>query len=155
VIKRGLPTVVALVAIAWSAAAQSRTELGPVETVQKFVRANELADLESIMATFDEGATHFAPAQPLRASGKPAIREAFAQVFKQRRGPIIIMPTDVAVQSFGDVAIVTAHLGALPALPVAEPTTFGRRTFVLRRTANEWRIVHLHASNFLLTPSKP
>lgn len=50
-------------ASAWSAAAQSKV-MDPLEAVRQFVRANESADLESVMVTFDEGATSFDAAQP-------------------------------------------------------------------------------------------
>jgi uncharacterized protein (TIGR02246 family) len=123
-------------------------------TVQTFVKANETADLELIVSTFDEAATVFFPGdRPQRASGKAEIRGVFAELFKQRKGPITITPRDVRVQLFGDVAIVTAHLRALPASPVREPTVFPRRTFVLRRVEGRWLIVHHHASNFALEPA--
>jgi ketosteroid isomerase-like protein len=76
------------------------------------------------------------------------------EIFKQRKGPVTITPRDVNVQLFGDVAIVTAHLQDLPPMPVREPMMFPRRTFVLRRIAGRWLIVHLHASGFPLTPAK-
>jgi uncharacterized protein (TIGR02246 family) len=122
-------------------------------TVQTFVRANETANLELIVSTFDDAATVFFPGdRPQRASGKTEIREVFGELFKQRKGPITITPRDVSVQLLGDVAIVTAHLRALPATPVREPTVFPRRTFVLRRVEGRWLIVHHHASNFVLGP---
>ena len=128
---------------------------GAIETVKEFVAANELADLARILDTFDDEATVFFPGgQPQRASGKAEIRAAFAQIFKRRTGPISITVRDIEVQSFDDVVVVTAHLAALPSAPALEPTVFPRRTFVLRRAGERWLIVHHHASNFTVEPSR-
>ena len=136
--------------------AQSTTSRDRVmETVQTFIRANETANLELIVGTFDDAATVFFPGgQAQRANGKVEIREAFATLFKPRTGAITITPRDVSVQMFGDLAIVTAHLSDLPTTPIREPMTFSRRTFVLRQVGDRWLIVHLHASNYLLPATK-
>lgn len=123
-------------------------------TVQTFVKANETADLELIVSTFDQSATAFVPGErPERASGNAEIRAVFADLFRQRKGPITLTPRDVTVQLFGDLALVTAHLTALPTTPVRERMVFPRRTFVLRRVEGRWLIVHLHASNAVLEPA--
>lgn len=123
-------------------------------TVQTFIKANELADLELIMSTFDQSATAFVPGErPERASGNAEIRAVFADLFRQRKGPITLTPQDVSVQLFGNLAVVTAHLTALPTSPVRERMVFPRRTFVLRRVEGRWLIVHLHASNAVLEPA--
>lgn len=127
-----------------------------METVQTFIRANETSNLELIVATFDDAATVFFPSgQAQRATGKAEIRETFARLFRPRTGPITITPRDVHIQVFDDSAIVTVHLGDLPPMPIGEPSTFGRRTFVLRQAGDRWLIVHLHASNYLLSATKP
>ena len=124
-------------------------------TVQTFIRANETANLELIVGTFDDAATVFFPGgQAQRANGKGEIREGFAGLFKQRTGAITITPRNVSIQMFDDLAIVTAHLSDLPTTPIREPMTFSRRTFVLRQVGDRWLIVHLHASNYLLPATK-
>ena len=96
----------------------------------------------------------FSGGRAQRASGKSEIRQVFAELFKQRSGPITITPRDVNVQLFGDVAIVTAHLRALPTSPVREPTVFPRRTFVLRRVGGgRWLIVQ-HAYKRRVAPCR-
>ena len=126
-----------------------------METVQTFIRANETANLELIVGTFDDAATVFFPGgQAQRANGKAEIREAFARLFRPRTGPITITPRDVNIQVFDGSAIVTAHLGDLPPMPIREPITFARRTFVLRQVGDRWLIVHLHASGYLLSATK-
>lgn len=139
-----------------SSPAQGTTSRDRVmETVETFIRANETANLELIVATFDDAATVFFPnGQAQRANGKAEIREGFARLLRSRTGPITITPRDVHVQLFDDTAIVTAHLGDLPPTPIAEPTTFARRTFVLRQVGDRWVITHLHASNYLLPATK-
>jgi len=123
-------------------------------TVQTFIRANETANLELILGTFDDNATVFLPnTQPQRANGKAEIREVFAQAFKPRTGPITITPRNLDVQLFDDFAVVTAHSRDLPTAPILEPITFARRTFVLRQIGSRWLIVHLHASGYLLSPA--
>ena len=123
--------------------------------VQTFIRANETANLELIVGTFDDAATVFFPGgQAQRANGKGEIREGFAGLFKQRTGAITITPRDVNIQMSGDLAVVTAHLSDLPTTPIREPMTFSRRTFVLRQVGDRWLIVHLHASNYLLPATK-
>ena len=125
-----------------------------LETVQTFIRANETANLELILGTFDDNATMFFPnTQPERADGKAEIREVFAQTFKRRTGPITITPRNVDVQLFDNFAVVTAHLRDLPTKPILEPITFARRTFVLRQIGNRWLVVHLHGSGYLLAPA--
>lgn len=140
-------------ALTHATAGQAVTPGGPMAVVAAFVRANEQGDIERTVGTFDDDATAFLPAAPLqRARGKAAIRDAFRRLYAQRTGAISITLADVLVQESGDTAVVTAHLGAVPAQPVAQPTTFARRTFVLRRTDARWLIVHLHASNVLVSP---
>ena len=147
--------VVVATVVPSSAWAQRAPQEDPVSVVEAFVQANERADLELIVSTFDETAILFPPGdRPQRATGKAEIRAFFEGTFGQRRGPITITPRDVHVQQLGDIAVVTAHLGPLPALPVSEPTTFSRRTFVVKRVGSRWVIVHLHASNLQLSPPR-
>jgi len=153
--RRSSIVVVAATVVPSSASAQSAPREDPVAVVETFVQANERADLDLIMSTFDETATLFAPGErPQRATGTVEIRAFFESTFGQRRGPITITPTDIHVQQLEDIAIVSAHLGRLPTLPVAEPTTFSRRTFVVKRRGDRWVIVHLHASNVQLSPRR-
>ena len=50
-----------------------------------------------------------------------------------------IDPQDLDVVVSGDMALATFHL--------ITATELGRRTFVLRREDNAWKILHTHASN--------
>jgi ketosteroid isomerase-like protein len=103
-------------------------------------------DVAAFIDYFADDAVVFFPSAQfatMRVEGKPAIARAFEGVFKPGRpvppgGRPLIQPQDLKVQGFGDMALVTFHLG--------NDTTRGRRTFVLRRIDSKWRIVHLHAS---------
>ncbi len=56
-----------------------------------------------------------------------------------------IQPKDMRIDfPAPTVAVVTFHLGP-------DNGTLGRRTFVLAKSANGWKITHLHASNFALS----
>jgi ketosteroid isomerase-like protein len=79
---------------------------------------------------------------PARLDGRAAILaqfKAIADAIKQMPAPLKIDPQHMAVREFGDLALVTFHLN-LPGGPLH------RRSFLLRRNANGWQIVHIHAS---------
>ena len=62
----------------------------------------------------------------------------------ERDGPpyLDIQPCDLQIQRLGDAAaVVTFHLEH-------DPDTLARRTLVLCRTPDGWKIAHLHASTF-------
>ncbi len=64
----------------------------------------------------------------------------FDEVRTRAAGPpyLNLVPLDVAIEVWQDVALVTFHLD--------RPPTMGRRTLVFQRQGQRWRIVHLHAS---------
>ena len=114
------------------------------ETLNSFFRAVEAMDLDRVAPFFDEEAQMFSPlgTYPARLDGRAAILaqfKAIADAIKQMPAPLKIDPQHMAVREFGDLALVTFHLN-LPGGPLH------RRSFLLRRTANRWQIVHIHAS---------
>lgn len=116
------------------------------EALSKFIRAFDDLDWENFRLAFDDNATVFYPrAMPRRASGRAEFEKAFKSVFEQIRGgktaaPYMdIQPKELRIQSFGDVAIATFHLDDRAGF-------LNRRTIVLNKTKNGWKIVHLHAS---------
>ena len=129
---------------------------------QAFVAALNNADLDALVETFAEDATIFLPfsSDPARVTGKERIRGAFDPFLQRVRasgeGPpyLRISPADVHVQHFDGTAVVTFHLGQFPAPTEKEPSTFSRRTVVLRQIGREWLIVHLHASNMVSAPTE-
>lgn len=96
-------------------------------------------DEARIVDAFAEDATAFFPVvKAERVDGKAAIAAVFHDYVAGSRKTNIV-PEDLRVQQFGDVAVVTFN--------VHNPSAVSRRTFVWRRDAHGWRIVHLHASN--------
>jgi ketosteroid isomerase-like protein len=130
-------------------------EPDPMQPVSGFVHALENADIDALLAVFADDATVFMPmpAIPRRLEGKPAIRDAFAVAFKdllasEKKPPYFhLEPRDVQTKTFGDVALVTFHLGS-----ATRQSSFSRRTFLLAKQDGRWRIVHLHASNVTIPP---
>lgn len=133
---------------------------GPVDTVNAFLTGLDNADLDSVVATFADDATVFLPipAIPELLTGRKEIQEGFAPFLANIRssgqGPpyMTLKPQGIQVQDMGTTAIVTFHLGKLPADESKEQTSYSRRTFVLQLIKGKWLIVHMHASNMMLPP---
>ena len=91
-------------------------------------------------ACFTDDATLFPP------RGGPRQRGFWVAEFDTwratRPGPpyLRVEPRDLHIQPLGEVAVVTFHLGNVPEV-------LGRRTLVLVRTPDGWKIAHVHASN--------
>lgn len=99
-----------------------------------------------IVAAFAEDATAFFPVvKAERVDGKAAIAAVFRDYVKANTKKTNIVPEDLRVQQHGDLAVVTFN--------VHNPSAVSRRTFVWRRGASGWRIVHMHASNTPIRPS--
>ena len=79
-----------------------------------------------------------------RVERKTEIRRAFTELYDRlglgRTTGRQIQPQDLLIQRYDSFAVVTFHLGS--------DATRGRRSFVLRRTGSEWKVVYLHASDF-------
>lgn len=127
-----------------------------------FVDALSNADMDALLAAFRDDATVFMPFEsiPRRVQGKEEIRAAFAPMFERLRASgrpapyMKIVPRDVETQVYGTTAIITFHLGALPAAGATEPAAFSRRTIVVTREGERWLIAHLHASSMRIDPPK-
>lgn len=140
--------------------AQVQKRASPVNTVDTFLAALSNADLGGVVSAFAEDATVFMPipSVPKCLSGRNEIREAFAPFLESIRASaqappyMILKPQDIKVQEFGPTAIVTFHLGKSSADQAEEPTSFSRRSFVLRYLNDKWLIVHMHGSNVLVQP---
>jgi ketosteroid isomerase-like protein len=140
-----------------SAFAQSQPQ--PVESEVKnalasFIRAFDDLDWEGFRLAFDDNATVFYPrAVPERANGRAEFEKTFKTVFEQIRSgktaaPYMdIQPKGVRIQVFGNVAIVTFHLDDREGF-------LNRRTIVLNKTEQGWKIVHLHASEVSLAGTR-
>ena len=115
--------------------------------VDDFPTAFDNLDWERFRRCFASDATVFFPwdLHPRRTDGKREVEAEFKRFFDQVRtraaGPpyLNLVPLDMAIQVWQDAAPVTFHLDRPPAI--------GRRTLVLQRQAQEWRMVHPHASS--------
>jgi ketosteroid isomerase-like protein len=115
-----------------------------------FLRAFEDCDLARMEVAFARDATCFdrAPREPgnlasyRRAAGMPAGMRQLASTLPARvPGPPYqrLIPRNLACETYGEIALCTFELDGADGL--------GRRTIVLRRQAEGWKITHIHASN--------
>ena len=143
--------LILLVAVVATLEAQQggRVTGDPEQTVRAFLVPFGNGDRAGFMRYFAENATVFLPGGPFpaaRVSGKANIEQAFAPLPAPQPGiqRPALEPLDVQVDQSDSMAIVTFHL--------VNDARRGRRTFVLRRDATGWLIVHLHASNITTEP---
>jgi ketosteroid isomerase-like protein len=117
------------------------------QALATFLTAFNDLDWDRFCASFADDATVFFPAPPFpaeRASGRTAVEAAFAPYFAALRAMVAgppyqqLVARDLEIHVLGETAVATFHL--------ARETGVGRRTFVLHRATDGWRIVHLHAS---------
>ncbi len=116
------------------------------ETLNSFFRSVESLNMDDVATYFEDDAQMFPPlgAFPSRLDGRAAIMpmfKAIADIAKNQPTPLKIEPSDLSIREFGDVALITFHLK----LPGGAP--LHRRTFVMRRGSNGWRVAHIHASH--------
>jgi ketosteroid isomerase-like protein len=123
--------------------AQATTEA--LDTLHQFLAAVMSQNLEKIMGFFHEDAQMFSPlaTYDARLDGRGAVGKQFASILEaiksQPGGGIRIEPQDVDARELGPNAVlITFHLRL--------PGPLHRRSFVITRSANGWRIAHIHAS---------
>jgi ketosteroid isomerase-like protein len=121
------------------ACATSRSD-GAADAMSDWMDALNSLDEPRIVSAFAEDATAFFPVvRAERVDGKAAIATIFRDYLKANTKKTNIVPEDMRVQQSGDIAVITFN--------VHNPSAVSRRTFVWRRDARGWRIVHMHASN--------
>ncbi len=121
--------------------------VGVQGAVEEFLQAFDALDWERFRQCFAPEAMVFFPfdSQPRRAQGSEAVEAVFKRFFDEVRthaaGPpyLHLTPHDLTIQVWQDIALVTFHLDRTSGV--------GRRTVVMQRQAQQWRIIHLHASN--------
>ena len=140
-----------VVAVVLSALSGARAQPNPQKDVERVIRDFLVAfsnrDVAVFGPYFSEDATVFFPpstAAPLgRVQGRSEIERTFKMIFdayppRTTRPPTPIAPQDLLIQEVDGHAVVTFQLGS--------ETARQRRTFVLRRVGQEWKIVHMHGS---------
>jgi len=114
--------------------------------LSEFLEAFDSLEWERFCSCFSDNASVYFPFpdQPYLADGKSEVEAGFAGFFKQARaksdGPpyLNLMPQSTRIRVYQDTALVTFHLD--------RPEGLGRRTLILEKTDDHWKIVHLHAS---------
>jgi ketosteroid isomerase-like protein len=120
--------------------ASAPPETGAREAMAGFMAALNDLDAEGINGYFAEEASAFFPVvKAERVDGQAAIAAVFRDFVAGTPNKMNIVPEDLRVDEYGDVAVVTFN--------VRNPNVISRRTFVWQRRAGAWRIVHMHASN--------
>ena len=117
----------------------------PEAAAATFLDAFKSMDEPRFNMFFAPDVTMFFPDGPFpdgRVEGRDAVLSAFHSFFKmvkeRGRTSLNIVPLEQRVQLYGDVAIVTFRLDGQDSI--------GRRSIVLRKLGDEWRIAHFHAS---------
>lgn len=119
--------------------------IAPEAAAIEFLDAFKNMDERRFDKFFGSDVTMFFPDGPFpkaKVEGREAVlssfHEFFALVRKRGRTTLNITPIDRRVQLYGEIAVVTFGLESDEAV--------GRRSIVLRKLDNDWRIVHFHAS---------
>ena len=146
--------VLAAVVLAAALSTTSSTGARAQEAALPDFLAGFVADFENLdwarfRARFADDSTVFFPPQygAARATGRAETDPAWLRTFDAIRAAsgrtgapyMRLLPADLLVQEMPGAAVVTFTLGG-GAAPL------GRRTLVLRRGEDGWRIVHLHGS---------
>ena len=104
------------------------------------VDAVNAADAEAFLDLFAPDATVFFPStqNAARLEGLPAIRAGLGTALDAKpKTPLVLSGLSVTVS--GDLAVASFE--------VRNPAVHSRRTLVLRLVGQQWKIIHLHASN--------
>jgi ketosteroid isomerase-like protein len=117
------------------------------KVVTEFLDAFNALDVPRFDRFFAPDVTMFFPQAPIfpagRIDGKAAVTEMFHRYFDSARRAgqdhLDITPQNLEVQQIGNVAVASFELAGKDRL--------GRRSIVLRRDREGWRIVHFHASS--------
>ncbi|HLI79141.1 MAG TPA: nuclear transport factor 2 family protein [Candidatus Binataceae bacterium] len=116
-----------------------------LHTLNEFMSAVMAQNLESIMAFFHEDAQMFSPlgAFPARLDGRGAIRKQFEVIMEAFKAPsgasIKLEPQDLVARELAPNAVLfTFHLKLQGPLH--------RRSILLTKAGDAWRIAHIHAS---------
>ena len=123
----------------------SQTTNEAIGTLNQFLEAVMSQKHERIMAFFNDDAQMFSPlgTYDARLDGRGAIGKQFETILEfvkaQPGGGIKIEPLDLDAKELApNVALITFHLRL--------PGPLHRRSFIMTKGANGWRIQHIHAS---------
>ena len=133
--------------IHFSLKAQNKDSITVMKTVNNFVTAFNNFNWTIFRKSFADDATMFHPFwnQARRIKGRQEIESAWLRIFPEfgdtnTTRKLQISPKDINIQLYRKTAIVTFHLGD-------GVNTLSRRTLVMVKKKQIWKIVHLHASS--------
>ena len=142
---------VLVMAVIHSTLSVGRAQTNPQKDIERVIRDFLVAfsnrDFAVFVPYFSEDATVFFPpsaAAPLgRVQGRTEIERTFKTIFdayppRSNRPQTPLAPQDLLIQELDGNAVVTFELGS--------ETARQRRTLVLKRVGDDWKIVHLHGS---------
>jgi len=147
----------ALCAVAAFAPAPARAcAPSPQAALEAFISAFNALDWSAFRACLADEVSLFNPDIPgatslRRLDGRAQVEKNFRAVFDAAGagGPSPVSPDihpeHVALERSGDMALVTFEFRR-------SEHSFGRRSLVLKRTHDGWRIIHIHASNVEVRP---
>ncbi len=146
---RGLILLFVLTSLTISVRAQNDS-LAVKVSVEKFLTAFNSLEWEPFRKYFTDDATIFFPdwEQATRVSGINNVEKTWLELFPEFKDStstltLGIAPRDIKIQMYGPTAIVTFHLGK-------GEKYLSRRTLVMVKAKDDWKIAHLHASTLLL-----
>ena len=118
-----------------------------VRIVEARASAIGRADVEAMLADVADDVVVFDVVDPLRRTGRAAVRERAAEWVASYDGPITWQDRDVVVVASGDVAFV-AMLSRVTGILKAgnRVDMWFRKTLGLQRRDGRWLITHDHAS---------
>ena len=112
--------------------------------LSNFLDALSKGEKDRFESMFTENNTVFSPFP--WATKRSTVQDSFAQLFEmlsarppgQSGGGL--QPEDLAINVFDNVALITFHLNN-------NPNTLGRRTVIMVKEMDSWKVQHLHASS--------
>ena len=135
------------VLINFSLKAQNKDSIAVMKSATDFVTAFNNFDWTTFRASFTDDATIFYPFwnQASRIEGRSEMDTVWLQIFPEfvdtkNTRKLQISPNDIKIQLYGQTAIVTFHLGD-------GINRLSRRTIVMIKEEENWKIAHLHASS--------
>lgn len=133
--------------INFSLKAQNKDSIAVMKSAIDFVTAFNNFDWTTFRASFTDDATIFYPFwdQARRIQGRPEIENVWLTIFPEfvdtkNKRKLQIDPKDINIQLYQQTAIVTFHLGN-------GEDGLSRRTLVMVKENDIWKIAHLHASS--------
>lgn len=147
-----LSSIILSLLINFSVKAQDKDSIDIMKSVNNFVTAFNNFNWAAFRESFTDDATIFYPywSQARRIQGRQEIETTWLTIFPEfvdtnNSRKLQISPKDINLQLYQETAIVTFHLGD-------GLNTLSRRTLLMVKKKQVWKIAHLHASSLSKDP---